>query len=459
MKTLKVFLTGATGTMGSAVLELLAARPERYAVTCLVRNPKSIEKTPYRNGGVSFIFGNLLKAADIERGVRDADIVLHIGGMVSPKADWYPDLTWRVNTGSMQAVVDAVKRRPDAERVGVVYIGSVAQYGFREEPYHWGRTGDPLRPVDYDAYSLSKIEAERILAESGLKRWVSLRQTGILCPQLLMKGADPITFHVPLRGVLEWTTREDSGRLVAALCDRFDDLPDSFWRRFYNVGSGASYRLDNYDFECRLMKALGCPPPEKVFEPSWFATRNFHGMWFADSDRLEELFHFRSGKSVDEYFSYMASNTPAYFRLARFVPAALIKAAMKTVARKPPLGTLSWTRGRDPGRTRAFFGSQAERDAIPGWDGLDLSRPSDTPRLLDHGYDESKPESEWTLADMEGAARFRGGRCLSRDMAKGDIYTPLLWEDAEGRRFSLTPASVLLGGHWTPVAFGRQEAT
>ena len=33
-----------------------------------------------------------------------------------------------------------------------------------------------------DYYALSKIEAERILAESGLKRWVSLGQTGILCP-------------------------------------------------------------------------------------------------------------------------------------------------------------------------------------------------------------------------------------------------------------------------------------
>ncbi len=451
MKRLKVFLTGATGTMGSATLELLAARPDRFDVTCLVRNPKFIKKTPYPEGRVSFILGNLLNAADIRRGVCDADIVLHIGGMVSPKADWYPEETWKVNVGSMRNIIDAVKERPDADRVGVVYIGSVAQYGFREEPNHWGRAGDPLRAAAYDTYAASKIEAERLLSESGLKRWVSLRQTGILCPEILKKGADPITFHVPLRGVLEWTTREDSGRLMASLCERFDSLPDTFWRRYYNIGSGVSYRLDNYDFECRLLKALGCPPPEKVFSTSWFATRNFHGMWYTDSDRLEELFHFRGAMNVDEYFNYMASKMPAFFRLARFVPAALIKAGMKMIAGKAPLGTLSWTDGRDSGRTRAYFGSQAERDTIPDWDEFDLTRPADTPVLLDHGYNESKPEAEWDITDMREAAEARGGRCLSKTMVKGDIYTSLDWEDAKGCRFMLTPASVLLGGHWTPV--------
>ncbi len=450
----RILLTGATGTMGMATLRELAARPDRFEITILARPGKRNRRKLAHCGalpGVDVVWGDLTSKADVERAVEGADIVLHVGGMVSPAADWHPQQTWRVNTLSMRLITDAVKARADADSVAVVYIGSVSQYGSRAVPLHWGRCGDPMIASVGDYYALSKIEAERILAESGLKRWVSLRQTGILCPELLLKGADPITFHVPLRGALEWTTAEESGRLLANLCAA--DLPGRFWRRFYNIGSGAAFRLSNYDFECRLMKALSCPAPEKVFETRWFATRNFHGIWYTDSDRLEEWLHFRSGTDADAYFRSMAERVPAYFRLAGIVPAALIKAGMKAVAKKKPFGTLCWERGADPGRTAAFFGSQEERGSIPGWDAFDLSPLPEKPVLLDHGYDETKPESALGIGDMRRAAEFRGGRCISETMETGDLHTPLEWECARGHRFRATPATVLLGGHWCPGCF------
>ena len=73
-----------------------------------------------------------------------------------------------------------------------------------------------------------------------------------------------------------------------------------------------------------------------------------------------------------------------------------------------------------------------------------------TPTYLDHGYDEKKPQSELDIADMEQAAEFRGGKCLSESMTKGDLYTPLKWECAFGHTFEMTPNLVLNGGHWCP---------
>ena len=43
-----------------------------------------------------------------------------------------------------------------------------------------------------------------------------MRQSGILYPNIL-KNMDPIMFHVPINGVLEWCTVEDSGRLMCNL--------------------------------------------------------------------------------------------------------------------------------------------------------------------------------------------------------------------------------------------------
>ena len=94
----------------------------------------------------------------------------------------------------------------------------------------------------------------------------------------------------------------------------------------------------NYEFESKLLKAIGCPAPEKIFEPNWFATRNFHGQWYTDSDLLEGYLHFRSNQTCDDYFKWMASQVPWYFHLAKIVPPIFIKLGMGAIAKKPGLG-------------------------------------------------------------------------------------------------------------------------
>lgn len=371
----KVFLTGATGVMGSHGLQELTAPGREYDVTVLARDSKKNRRflAPYIKNGVKVIWGNLLDETSIRRGVSETDIVLHVGGMVSPAADWQPEATIKTNTVSMRLIIDAVKDiNPDAK---VVYIGSVAQYGNYAVPEHWGQVGDPLTPALFDAYAYSKVMAERMLMESGLKKWVSLRQTGILHSGLLMKAEDPIAFHVPVRGVLEWVTAEDSGRLLERVCR--DEVPESFWCRCYNIGGGAAYRMTNYEFESRLMKAMGCPSPEKVFDVRWFATRNFHGCWYKDSDELEEILHFRSGVTPDEYFIRMKKQMPWYFSLAPLAPAFALKAFMKRVANTPKLGPMWWISQGKKKRIDAAWGSIERWLALPDWKGTDLSRPSD----------------------------------------------------------------------------------
>lgn len=437
--------------MGKESLEAILRRGD-CRVRLLVRDSGKNRRLlrPYlANPDVTVVWGDLLDSQAVRKALGDASVVLHIGGMVSPMADRFPEKTLKVNVEGTRNVVEAVKSRPDHDEIRIVYIGSVAQISLRNPPVHWGRSGDPVVAAEFDHYGVSKIKAERIVAESGLRRWVSLRQTGILHPGLFLRGSDPITFHVPLRGVLEWATLEDSGRLMAAMCG--DDLPEELWRGFYNIGSGKDYRLTNYEFEKLILGAIGSPAPEKIFETDWFGTRNFHGCWFADSDALEALVPFRGGEPVEKYFRRMVKKAPWWARLAPLAPAPLVKRMMRKVALTPDYGTLDWIRRDDKeDRIRAYFGSREERDRIPGWKEIDLSRPSEVPVTLDHGYDESKPESRLSLADCRDAAAFRGGKCLSENMKEGDLDTPLEWECAFGHRFAATPRLVLRGGHWCP---------
>lgn len=457
-----VFLTGATGNMGWAGFQELHARADRFVVRVLARPSKKNRKKlePYMNDpSVEIVWGDLTNYEDVLRGVTGADYVLHVGGMVSPAADYFPEKTLKVNVTSSEHVARAVLAQPQPEKIKVVYIGSVAQLGDRLFPHHWGRSGDPVMASAYDMYSVSKCRAEKVIVDSGIPHWVSLRQSGILYPGIL-GVVNPTAFHVPVAGVLEWATIEDSGRLLANVCE--DWVPAGFWNNFYNIGSGEQYRMTNYEFETRLLRALGLPEPEKVFEPQWFALKNFHGMWYEDSDRLEDILHFRANVPIEEYFRQMKSKLPWFYNLAFLAPASIVKMFMKPYAYEKGMGTQSWVDG-DPEKMTAYYGSREAWEAIRSWKdvipphwekNLEKARAAGECIRLDHGWDESKSIYELTDEEIQTAAEFRGGKFLGSakdEDAAIDFRKPCaqyLWECEHGHRFTASLEYVLLGGGW-----------
>ncbi|MCR4873792.1 MAG: NAD(P)-dependent oxidoreductase [Bacteroidales bacterium] len=444
-----IFLTGATGTMGWAGLHELLAHPDRYAVTILARkSPANEKKLAPLADKIRIVWGDLMNYDDVLRGVSGADVVLHVGGMVSPQADYFPEKTLKVNVTSAENVVRAILAQPNDDDIKAVYIGSVAQTSDRSVPLHWGRTGDPVCASVFDFYGVSKIIAERVFADSGLRHWVSLRQSGILHPGIL-KNFDPIMFHVPIKGVLEWATLEDSGRLLERVCR--DDVPDEFWNRFYNISSGPDYRMTNYEFEKRLLKAVHCPPPEKIFNANWFVLKNFHGEYYLDAEVLESYLHFRGNIPLDDYFRQMSDSLPSFFKLAAIVPSPIIKLALRTLAYRKTYGTQYWIKHRDEEHIRAYYGSLEAYRAIPDWKDWDLTEPPGKEQAvhIDHGYDESIPLEKLTLNDLQKAAAFRGGKLLS-EAYDGDPAKKLRWCCHDGHEFEASPKLILEGGHWCP---------
>ena len=443
-----VFLTGASGNMGYEGFKQLLNRREHFNIVALVL-PTEKDKnlmSPYeKEPGVKIIWGNLTNYDDVFQGVEGADYVLHVGGLVSPAADYLPALTSQVNVGAVQNIIKAIKAQPNPDEMKLVYIGTVAETGDRNPPIHWGRTGDPIKISIYDNYAITKTIAEREVIESGLKYWVSLRQTGVLYSGML-NNLDPIMFHEPINGVFEWVTARDSGRLLANVCE--EDVPEEFWRRIYNIGGGEKYRTTNYEFMEKSFSALGMDV-KKVTNLNWFATRNFHGQWYEDSDILEGYLNFRRG-SADEFIAELKENAPFKMRLAKFVPSYLIKKLIMEPVANKELGTMYWIKNTENDRITAFFGSKEKWKEIPSWNEYKGVEPSQAAIRLNHGYDETTPKSELDIEDMKQAAKFRGGECLAETMQKGDLSTKLPWCCTFGHYFEASPTLVLLGGHWCP---------
>ena len=148
-----VFLTGASGNMGWAGFNEIYNDPAKHTLVVLLRGNEK-NKLKFRrfegDSRVRIVWGDLTDYDSVLACVRGADVVLHVGGMVSPAADYFPKKTLDTNTAAAMNIVNAVQAQPNRDEIRVVYIGTVAETGDRNPPIHWGRTGDPIKISVYD---------------------------------------------------------------------------------------------------------------------------------------------------------------------------------------------------------------------------------------------------------------------------------------------------------------------
>jgi len=448
-----VFLTGASGSMGGCAFNELLKQKDRFNIVLLLRpskknvkafkeyvgdtKPPVGKKSTTHHKGIKIVWGDLTSYEDVEKCVEGSDYVLHPGALISPEADHKPRTVWAINYGGTKNIIRAIKSQPNANSIKFVFIGSVAMYGDRLPPVHKIRVGDPIYPSVFDYYCLSKIAAERTVIESGLRYWVSIRQTYICIPDT-MALMDPIMFHQPLNQAFEMITKFDAGLgLVKTI-----DAPDEFWRHIYNMGGGPSCRTDFYTYMDRVFRLIGCGSPEQVFDRDWFGLKNFHCGFFEDSHVLNEYLDYWND-TLEDHYQQIKDASPWYFSLSKYVPKKVIKLGMKL-----SLNPLKWMKNKEkyPNRLKVFFGSYEDWKNIPDWD-KPIPNKQDKGYLLDHGYEKNE-DDKYSIEDLQGAAKFRGGKCLSEK--NEGFYKKVKWECAFGHKFEGSPALILMGGHWCP---------
>lgn len=80
--TRRVFMTGATGFVGRAVIQAL--RAEGYAVRCLVRRGSELDLRGLE--AIERVEGNVLARETLERGMAGCDTVVHLVGIIREQA-------------------------------------------------------------------------------------------------------------------------------------------------------------------------------------------------------------------------------------------------------------------------------------------------------------------------------------------------------------------------------------
>lgn len=469
----RVLLLGASGSMGFVAFKNLWSRVDdagerRHDIVLLLRpskkNKKLFAKYEQKCGiqqisgrgtvegeGLKIVWGDATEYSDILEAVQGVDWILSPMAFIAPAADHNPEMSKAVNTTAIEYVIRAIYEVGGQDHIKFIYVGSVAETGDRLQSIHMGRVGDPLKPSVFDFYATCKIGGERAVIESGLKYWVSLRQTYIAIPDA-MSLMDPIMFHQPIDTCIELNTKTDAG---CALINCLDVPEDSdFWRGVYNMAGGPRCRVVFIEYIERMMRMLGMGDYRKIMERKWFALRNFHCQYFEDSWILNEYIN-NWGESLEDHYAQVMSSRPLMLRVAAVlnkIPGIRSLIRQSTYKRMKAMvsgkdGTLYWYENRNDQRISAFYGSYEKYEAIGDWDDSDMPNLRPEWKRLDHGYDESKETLD--ITDLQGAARFRGGELLS-DQWNGDMYSRLKWRCAFDHDFEGTPYLVLKTGHWCP---------
>lgn len=450
-----VFITGATGTMGQETMKQLLARSNRFITRVLARpsqkNKDLLKK--YADPALEVVWGDMADYATILKCVSGASYVLHLGAMVSPAADAYPEETLRINIGSTLNIINAIKAQPDPDAMKFAYIGTIAMTGCRMPPVHWGRVGDPMNPSIHDYYAMSKMFSEMALFNSGLKYWVSIRQTGQY-PPAESAGNEPIIFHQNANNVLEWSTSIESGICMANLCESWVD--ESFWRKAYNLSSGEKWRMTSWQFYDLSMEPMGLRFKD-ITDTRMMAKFNFHGQFYTDSQILEDYLHFRC-IDFEEYWHGVHGEMKEMMAnpmIASMMPTKEQMIAHNMEVAKKRMGMTWMLENNEEDWIHAFFGSREEQAQIKSIkEGYELIEPSRKETYLNHGYDESKGLENLTVEELQQAAKFRGGS-YGEGTVK-DINTPVAWKCADGHTFTMSVNAALHGGHWCPLCMKEE---
>ena len=147
-------VTGASGGVGSAVVDALVARGERVRV--LVRS------LPSKRAGIEVVLGDLTDEAVVDRAVRGARKVIHLGA--ATRGSWAEHEATTI--GGTRHVVEAC-RRHGVEKL--IHVSSLSVLDWSGAPSGAPMTEDsPLEPHPEQRgfYTQAKLGAERVVRQS-----------------------------------------------------------------------------------------------------------------------------------------------------------------------------------------------------------------------------------------------------------------------------------------------------
>ncbi|MFX0155925.1 MAG: NAD-dependent epimerase/dehydratase family protein [Candidatus Hodarchaeota archaeon] len=233
MKKKKILLTGASGTIGKEILRELFSRSEKYDLSLFLR-PSRKNRKLFRIYKDTFdvIWGNIQNYKDVKKSVFNKDIIIHAAGVLPDIAMNEPELAKLTNIGGTENIINAMKIQQNYPKI--IYTSSSAVYGKNSEnPLI--RISDSVDSNPKDTYTYTKIEAEKLILNSGMDYCI-FRISYVTALEMLKFR--PIMFHIPLDTPLEIIHVKDVAQAIVNAIEI-----DNIWGRVLNLSGGKDCQI------------------------------------------------------------------------------------------------------------------------------------------------------------------------------------------------------------------------
>lgn len=153
---MKILITGGAGYIGYSLVNKLDQNERVEEITVfdnLYKFNVNFFTTGRRLQKTKFVKGDLLNKYDLEKVVKNRDIVIHLAGHVEHPYSYKDNYKYeQINQYGTLVLYDLLKENPPQK---IIFLSSAAVYGFKEVE----NEQTPTEPTNY--YGISKREAEK----------------------------------------------------------------------------------------------------------------------------------------------------------------------------------------------------------------------------------------------------------------------------------------------------------
>jgi len=287
MEKKKILLTGASGTVGFAMLKKLMTQLDKYKIRVFARGSNKNRKLfkPFLNE-IELVWGNILDFEKCKEALIKQDLIIHAAALIPPQAYKDEDYTYEVNVNGTRNIINAAKALKIKPKI--IYTSSIVVYGDRVDSPIISKK-DELKPNDI--YGKTKVQAEKIIKNSGLK-YIIFRLSYVATVNTLR--FDPVLFRMPLETFIEIIHPEDIALAIVNSINKED-----LWNDVYNLGGGEDCRIIFRHYLNDILEILGIGKdylPEK-----YFAEGGFNCGYFSNNEYLQNILDYQKYSLEDFY--------------------------------------------------------------------------------------------------------------------------------------------------------------
>lgn len=269
---MKILITGSSGLIGKALIDNLK---------------EDIVKFDLRKGL------DLRNYYHVKKYVNQVDLVIHLGGLIPPKALINQEDTIEINYYGTQNIVRAIKESDKA--IKLIFASSVSVFGYTQELNRLVNMTDPVFKIDF--YTESKILAENYIKDN-LSDFLILRLTGVLSADHkysldLLKES----FKMPPYAKAEFILDKDVATAFQHAIINFRNVKG----KTLIIGGGQSMQIRTRELIVRMFEAIGIQAPsEACYEQDM---NKYYLNWY-NTDLSQSLLMYQN-HSFEEYIELL----------------------------------------------------------------------------------------------------------------------------------------------------------